>query len=240
MNTVTIFLTITTSLLSVSLSADLPNWLGTFNIDNSCNQAECCCLDEEATIVKINESQLLITANVAGLPCQAQLNGSTTVSVPLPIPQDKNGFQITTSFLGTLNRFTLSADSQYIAHSNLQYPRCSGSAQRVVSNWLGTFNVDDSCDQNQCCCLSEQATITKISDTQLLVSAYVAGEPCQAQLNGSRTIEVPIPIPKDKNGFQITTIFLGTMNRFTLTYDNQYIANVNLQYPRCSGMGRRM
>ncbi|CAF2501906.1 unnamed protein product [Rotaria sp. Silwood2] len=240
MNTVTIFLTITTSLLSVSLSANLPNWLGTFNIDNSCNQAECCCLDEEATIVKINESQLLITANVAGLPCQAQLNGSTTVSVPLPIPQDKNGFQITTSFLGTLNRFTLSADSQYIAHSNLQYPRCSGSAQRVVSNWLGTFNVDDSCDQNQCCCLSEQATITKISDTQLLVSAYVAGEPCQAQLNGSRTIEVPIPIPKDKNGFQITTIFLGTMNRFTLTYDNQYIANVNLQYPRCSGMGRRM
>ncbi|CAF2732536.1 unnamed protein product [Rotaria sp. Silwood2] len=240
MNTVTIFLTITTSLLSVSLSANLPNWLGTFNIDNSCNQAECCCLDEEATIVKINESQLLITANVAGLPCQTQLNGSTTVSVPLPIPQDKNGFQITTSFLGTLNRFTLSADSQYIAHSNLQYPRCSGSAQRVVSNWLGTFNVDDSCDQNQCCCLSEQATITKISDTQLLVSAYVAGEPCQAQLNGSRTIEVPIPIPKDKNGFQITTIFLGTMNRFTLTYDNQYIANVNLQYPRCSGMGRRM
>ncbi|CAF4720924.1 unnamed protein product, partial [Rotaria magnacalcarata] len=46
-------------------------------------------------------------------------------------------------------------------------------------------------------------------------------------------------MPQDKNGFQITTNFLGTNNRFTLTYDNQYVANVNLQYPRCSGMGRR-
>ncbi|CAF3477758.1 unnamed protein product [Rotaria socialis] len=239
MNIITIFLTISAALLTGTLSADAPNWLGIYNIDDSCNQAECCCLSEQTTISKAENSQLLVTANVAGVPCQQQLNGSTTISVLLPIPQDKSGFQITTDFLGTYNRFTLSADSQYIAHVNLQSPRCSAMARRVVSNWLGTFNVDDSCNQVECCCLSEQATISKLSDTQLLVTTRVAGETCKAQLNGSTTIEVPIPIPQDKNGFQITTNFLGTNNRFTLTYDNQYVANVNLQYPRCSGMGRR-
>ncbi|CAF4031718.1 unnamed protein product, partial [Rotaria sordida] len=52
-------------------------------------------------------------------------------------------------------------------------------------------------------------------------------------------ISVLLSIPQDKNGFQITTNFLGTNNRFTLTYNNQYIAYVNLQYPKCSGMTRR-
>ncbi|CAF2899642.1 unnamed protein product [Rotaria sp. Silwood2] len=224
----------------ICLSASTPEWTGFYNVDNSCDQSKCCCLSEQVKITKPDNAQFLIDANVAGLPCQVQLNGSTTVSVPLPIPQDKSGFQITTNFLGTLNRFTLSADSQYIAHANFDAPECSGSARRAVSNWVGTFNIDDSCNQGECCCLSEQATISKKSDTEYLISARVAGTPCQAQLNGSSTINVPIPAPQAKNGFQITTTFLGTMNRFTLTYDNQYIANVNIQYPRCSGMGRRV
>lgn len=232
-----IFLSLT--VLSVSVSANLPNWLGIYNVDDSCNQNECCCLAEQATIAKFNETFLLVKANVAGVPCAQQLNGSTTISVLLPVPQDKSGFQITTIFLGTNNRFTLSDDSQYIANVNLQYPRCSGMARRVASNWLGTFNIDDSCNQNECCCLAEQATITKINDTELLVSGRVAGATCPTQPNGSSTIEVPISIPQDKNGFQITTNFLGTFNRFTLTYDSEYIANVNLQHPVCSGMGKR-
>jgi hypothetical protein len=240
MNSFTIILAIATALLSVSLSADVPNWLGTFNVDNSCNQLECCCLSEQATISKASDTQFLVSAHVSGKPCREQLNGSTTVTVLLPMPQDKSGYQITTTFLGTDNRFTLNEDSQYIANVNLQYPKCSGMARRAVSNWLGTFSIDDSCNQNECCCLSEQATISKLSDTQLLVSAHVAGAPCKAQLNGSTTIEVPIPIPHDKNGFQITTTFLGTVNRFTLTYDNQYVAHTNLQYPKCSGNGRQL
>lgn len=240
MNTITNLLTLTTAILIVIQSADVPNWFGTYNVDDSCNQAECCCLAEVATISQSSDSQFLITANVAGAPCQQQLNGSTSISVTLPKPQDKGGFQISTYFLGTYNRFTLSPDSQYIAHVNLQYPRCSGGARRMVSNWIGTYSVDDSCNQDECCCLSEQATISKLSDTQLLVSARVAGQPCKAQLNGSTTIEVPVPMPQDKNGFQLTTNFLGTNNRFTLTYDSQFVSNVNLQYPRCSGMGRRV
>ncbi|CAF1011176.1 unnamed protein product [Rotaria sordida] len=226
--------------IHVCSSASSPEWTGFYNVDDSCLQAECCCVSEQATITKPNNAELLVTANVAGAPCQAQLNGSTTISVLLPIPQDKNGFQITTNFLGTNNLVTPNPDTQTRAHRSRGHPKCSGMARRAISNWVGTYSIDDSCNQNDCCCLSEQATISKRSDTQFLVSARVAGVPCQAQLNGSTTIEVPIPVPQDKNGFQITTNFLGTNNRFTLTYDNKYIANVNLQSPRCSGMGRRI
>jgi hypothetical protein len=166
------------SLVHVCLSASSPEWIGTYEINNSCNQEECCCVAEQAIITKPSDTELLVTANVAGVPCREQLNGSTTVAVLFPIPQDKNGYQITMNFLGTDNRFTLSADSQYIANVNLQYPKCSGMAQRVSSNWLGTFNMDDSCNQNECCCLSGQATINKLGDTQFLMAAPVAGEPC--------------------------------------------------------------
>lgn len=237
MNTFTILFLATAVVSCIARPSDMPNWLGTFTVDDSCNQAECCCLSEQVTISKIRDTQLLVTANVAGAPCGQQLNGSTTISVPLPIPQDKGGYQITTNFLGTNNRFTLNSDSQYIANVNLQFPKCSGSAQRAVSNWIGTFNVDDSCNQNECCCLSDKATITKISETQLLISARAIGQTCPSELNGS--VEIPIPMPQDKNGFQTTVNFLGSMNRFTLTYDNRYIANANLQSPRCSGMARR-
>ncbi|CAF0898983.1 unnamed protein product [Adineta steineri] len=238
MNTFITILCITiTALFSVARSADPPNWLGTFIVDDSCDQAECCCLSEQVSISKHRDVELLIRANVAGVPCREQLNGSTTVAVILPIPQDKGGYQITANFLGTDNRFTLNADSQYIANVNLQYPKCSGSAQRTITNWVGTYNVDDSCNQDECCCLSEQVKISKLSEAELLVSANIVGKTCPSELNGS--IEVPIPTPQDKSGFQTTTSFLGTMNRFTLSYDNQNIANVNLQFPKCSGMARR-
>ena len=227
------------ALLCIGSSDGAANWLGTFSLDNSCDQTECCCVSDQATITKASDTQLLISGNVAGAPCHSQLNGSTSISVLLPIPTDKDGYQIETNFLGTLNRFTLSDDSGYVANVNIQYPKCSGLATRVSSNWIGTFDVDGSCNQRECCCLSKQTKITKVSDTQLLVAGAVAGEPCKAQLNGSTYIEVPIPIPQDKQGFQITTNFLGTTNRFTLTYDNAYIANTNLQFPRCSGTGKR-
>jgi hypothetical protein len=231
--------TIVLFLFGVCLSEDPSNWLGTFNIDESCNQNECCCLTEQATITKASDTQLLVSANVAGVPCREQLNGSTTIAVLIPIPTDKSGFQITTNFLGTNNRFTLNSDSQYIANVNLQYPKCSGAGRRVNSNWVGTFRLDDSCLQTDCCCLIEQVKISKVTDTQLLVAANVAGATCGSQLNGTGSIEIPIPMPQDKHGFQITTLFVGSNNRFTLTYDNEYIANVNLQVPKCSGMARR-
>ena len=204
--------------------------------NDSCNLVDCCCVAEVVTIAMHNNTQLLVTADVAGVPCREQLNGSTTISVLVPIPQNKSGFQITTNFLDSENRFTLSDDSQYLANANLENPKCSAMARKVVPNWLGTFKIDDSCDQNVCCCLSEQATVTKMNDAQFLVSAHVAGMPCNAQLNGSTTVEIPVPIPQDKNGFQLTVNFLGTNNRFTLTYDNQYIAHVDLGSLRCNGM----
>lgn len=235
-----IFSAVTLLVFGMCVSADTPNWLGTFTIDNSCNQNECCCLTEQATITQVSDTQLLVTANVSGVPCREQLNGSSTVAVLIPVPADKSGFQLTTNFLGTDNRFTLSSDSQYIANVNLQYPKCSGSGSRVMANWLGTFLLDDSCVQTGCCCLVEQVKISNMSDTQLLVSANVAGTACGSQAIGSTPVEIPVPMPRDKHGFQLTTFFVGSMNRFTLTYDNEYIANVNLQVPKCSGMARRV
>jgi hypothetical protein len=226
--------------LGIRVIANSPNWLGTFSIDDSCDQNECCCVTEQATITKASDSQLLISTNVAGVPCQEQLNGSTTIAVLMPIPKDKSGFQITTRFLGTYNRFTLNDDSQSIANVNLQYPRCSGIGRRVSSNWLGTFIVDNSCDQSQCCCLVDQVRISKVSDLQLLVAANVAGTTCPQTKNISTAVEIPIPLPQDKYGFQLTTFFVGSYNRFTLTYDSQFIANANLQFPQCSGTAQRI
>ena len=227
-------------LVHLCLLVSIPDWTGIYNVDDSCDQVDCCCVAEVATITMYSNTQLLVIANVAGAPCQQQLNGSVTVSVLVPIPQDKNGFQTTLNFLGTENRFTLSDDSQYLANANLESPKCSGMARKVVPNWLGTFKIDDSCDQNECCCLFEQATVTKMNDIQFLVSAHVAGKPCNSQLNGSTTVKIPVSIPQDKNGFQLTVDFLGSNNRFTLTYDNQYIAHANLQNPKCSAAGRRV
>ena len=99
--------------------------------------------------------------------------------------------------------------------------------------------MDRSCDRTECCCPVDEVTISKANDREMLVSSSVAGVPCQRQLNGSTTIKVNIPIPQDMNGYQVTTNFLGTNNRFTLTYDGQYIANVNMESPRCSGSARR-
>jgi hypothetical protein len=239
MRIIAVFSIITVLLCDVCLSADPPLWIGIFDIDDSCNQSECCCLADQATITKVSDTQLLVSANVSGIPCQQQLNGSTTVKIPIPIPTDKSGFQITMDFLGTKNRFTLSPDSQYIANVNLQYPKCSGIAHRIDNNWLGKFDLDDSCDQTQCCCLVEQVKISKFGNVQLLVAGKVSGTTCGSHLKGSASVEIPIPIPTDKYGYQLTTAFIGSLNRFTLTYDNQYIANANLQAPACSGMARR-
>jgi hypothetical protein len=79
-----------------------------------------------------------------------------------------------------------------------------------------------------------------LSDTLLLVSANVACKACGTQGTGSTQAEIPIPVPQDKHGFQLITQFVGSLNRFTLTYDNEYIDNTNLQAPRCSGMARRV
>lgn len=239
MHITAVFSIITVLLCGACLSADPPNWIGIFSIDDSCNQDECCCLTEQATIKKVSDTQLLVSANVSGVPCRAQLNGSTTIEVLIPTPKDKTGFQITTNFLGTNNRFTLSSDSQYIANVNLQYPKCSGMGQRADNNWLGTFITDDSCDRNLCCCLNGEVKISKFGNEQLLVSGNVDGATCGPHLNRSTSVEIPIPIPHDKHGFQLTTAFIGSINRFTLTYDNQFIANSNLQVPVCSGMARR-
>ena len=221
--------------LGLCLAADSPNWLGTFVIDDSCDRNQCCCLSEQATITKISETQFLVTGNVDGIPCQQQLNGSRSVSVTIPIPTDKSGYQITTPFLGTMNRFTLNADGQSIAHVNLQYPKCSAMARRAQSNWFGTYLMDDSCEQGVCCCPVGEVKISSYNQTQYLVSSKIAGRYCPTMF-----MEFPIPIPQERNGFQLTTFFLGSTNRFTLTSDNQYIANVNLQEELCSGMARKM
>lgn len=220
--------------------ADSPNWLGTFNVDESCDQNECCCLVEQATITAATDNQLLVSANVGGVPCHDQLNGSTTITALLPQPTAQSGYQISTNFLGTYNRFTLSSDSEYVAHVNLQYPKCSGMARRVLSNWMGTFQLDNSCDQTQCCCLVEEAKISKFNDSQLLVAANIAGTTCPHHSSTPVPVEIPLDMPKDKHGFQLTTFFVGSINRFTLTYDSQFISNANLQSPQCSGMARRI
>lgn len=239
MHITTVFSIIIIFHYGVCISADPPNWIGIFTIDDSCNQDQCCCLTEQATISKVSDTQLLVAANVSGIPCRTQLNGSTTIEVLIPIPKDESGFQITTNFLGTNNRFTLSSDSQYIANVNLQYPQCSGMGQRVNHDWLGTFIADNSCNRNQCCCLINEIKISQLGSMQFILSANVDGATCGTNFNRSSSVEIPIPIPQDKHGFQLTTSFIGNINRFTLTYDTQYITYINLQEPICSGMARR-
>lgn len=239
MKMIVVFLIIALFHCGVCSLADPANWIGLFAIDNSCNQDNCCCLTEQATSVQLNDTYLVVSANVSGRPCQAQLNGSTAIQVLIPTPKDKSGFQITTNFLGTNNRFTLSSDSQYIANVNLQYPECSGMGQRVDPNWLGSFIADDSCNRDQCCCLTDEIKISRLGTMQLIVSANVDGATCASHFNRSSSVEIPVPIPQDKHGFQLTTSFMGSINRFTLTYDTQYITYANLQAPLCSGMARR-
>ena len=74
---------------------------------------------------------------------------------------------------------------------------------------------------------------------QLLVSGNVDSATCEVHFNRSSSVEISISVSKDKHCFQLTTSFMGSINRFTLTYGTQYIIYANLQVPVCSGMARR-
>ncbi|CAF1496052.1 unnamed protein product [Rotaria sordida] len=60
------------------------NWLGIFILDDSCVQSECRCLVDNVGISNLNDTQLLVTANVVGATCG--VHGPTAVGIPIPIP----------------------------------------------------------------------------------------------------------------------------------------------------------
>ncbi|CAF3477743.1 unnamed protein product [Rotaria socialis] len=140
------------------------------------------------------------------------------------------------------DRWCLCAASMqaYIIHFIFTFTFFHTCISIVFPEWTGIFDVDESCDQTECCCISKRAIITRPENTRLLITANVAGAACRDIVNTSTSISSLIPIPQEKNGFQIITKFLSSDCRFTLSYDSKFIVDINLQYPKCSGTGIRV
>ncbi|CAF1214784.1 unnamed protein product [Didymodactylos carnosus] len=104
-----------------------PNWIGLWDVKPGCNEDECCCFVNQAS-VSSNPHGLTIDTDVRGAPCQEQLNAS---HVKFDIPSQPE-FVNELIILGSWNRFAQSVDQNTIYQKNLQYPRCSAGAIRVT------------------------------------------------------------------------------------------------------------
>jgi hypothetical protein len=100
-------------------------------------------------------------------------------------------------------------------------------------NWIGTYQMDGSCDTSQCCCLINQIFVSE-PNTQILISGAVTG----ICANLPSTVALTAPIPT--TSFQVLLSWYGEVLRFQLGQDNNYLSLVNINYPYCSATAVRL
>ncbi|CAF0848253.1 unnamed protein product [Didymodactylos carnosus] len=119
-------------------------WIGTFKTDNSCDQSKCCCLNGTVTISEQDANNLELVAPLAG-----QCDSHKEIEVPLVKPA---GYITTINFGGQTFDAQLTADNKTISIVYGMNNVCSVNAVRdsgqQLSQWIGTFKTDNSCDQN--------------------------------------------------------------------------------------------
>lgn len=101
----------------------------------------------------------------------------------------------------------------------------------TTPNWIGTFRMDNACDTRSCCCLTNQVTLSQVTNNQLQITGSVTGV-----CNGLSTVTLTPSMP---TGFQALIQWSTETIRLQLGQDSSYISLVNIQHGLCSTTGLR-
>ncbi|CAF1045328.1 unnamed protein product [Adineta steineri] len=99
-------------------------------------------------------------------------------------------------------------------------------------NWVGTYELDTSCDLTACCCLSNQLTMYTTSSNQIQVIGTLAGICTNVLASVSYAQTAP-------TGFTLSFPWSGAAIRIIMGQDNSYIGYVVGSNGYCSGTGLR-
>ncbi|CAF1201321.1 unnamed protein product [Rotaria sordida] len=115
------------------------------------------------------------------------------------------------------------------------FTRKSTSSLGTISstpNWIGTFLMDNACDTSSCCCLTNQVTLSQVTNNQLQITGSITGL-CTI-FSSPITLIQSMP-----TGFQVFITWSGETIRLQLGQDNSYISFVNIKHGKCSTTGLR-
>ena len=102
---------------------------------------------------------------------------------------------------------------------------CTSGSPTTTVPWTGTWTISSQCDLNQCCCLSDQFTISQ-SGSDLVLNGPVTGQ-CGATT--SATLSVPYPTT-----YSFSADPAGDGDTFTLSSDGKTITQIDHTDPACS------
>jgi hypothetical protein len=103
-----------------------PDWIGTYNIANKCDQRTCCCPIGKLVISSAGANSARVQCSFAGTCPSTGLSLDETISIP-------NGYTTQVAFLGNPIQVTLSEDSRSIQLTNPLFPSCSDTATKSGS-----------------------------------------------------------------------------------------------------------
>jgi hypothetical protein len=99
-------------------------------------------------------------------------------------------------------------------------------------NWIDTFRMDDACDMDTCCCLTNEVRLSKTDHHAIRMTGNTTGQ-CG---NLSSTFSITEQMP---TGFRTYVQLYGQIYRFQLGQDSSYISSVNANHAYCSSNGLR-
>ncbi len=123
MSYTTILIVVAASILGETSSTN-PNWVGTYNMANKCNQRTCCCLVGKLVISSADANSVRAQCSLAGDECPS---AGLSLNEIIPTP---NGYTTQVGFMGNLIQVTLSEDSRSIQFTNPGFSSCSDTATK--------------------------------------------------------------------------------------------------------------
>ncbi|UJR07298.1 hypothetical protein I4U23_011586 [Adineta vaga] len=101
-----------------------PNWIGTFQMDSSCDTSTCCCFTNQIFLIQTSSNLLQLNGSLSG-----RCIGSTSlVSYALSMPTN---YAVAFTWFGQAIRVILSQDNSYLALVDNNVGYCSGTALRT-------------------------------------------------------------------------------------------------------------
>ncbi|CAF1088989.1 unnamed protein product [Adineta ricciae] len=104
-----------------------PTWVGTYQVDSSCDSSTCCCFTNYIYLTTTSASLLQLNGTLSGR-C---VGSSNVVSYAMTMPTN---FALGFTWYGQTLRVILSQDSSYLAMVDNTVGYCSGSALRTSYN----------------------------------------------------------------------------------------------------------
>ncbi|UJR38739.1 hypothetical protein I4U23_031404 [Adineta vaga] len=99
-------------------------------------------------------------------------------------------------------------------------------------NWVGTYQIDSSCDTSTCCCFTNQILLTTTSSSLLQLNGTLSGR-C---VGSSNVVSYAVTMPTN---FALGFTWYGQTLRVILSQDSSYLTLVDNTVGYCSGTALR-